>query len=963
MTVTVTIDDDGDDEGYGRDVRTSSNNRSQTLKRRQRRRHQLQGILRFRDESVSTHGLDQKHQQRQLRRNLRRRGLNGSTKTKMMPCCHFVLIAAAAVILILLFSGIGNVVAQQQHRQEREELQQQNDDGRRETPTTMPQDTAEVEIVEDGNGHGEEQEEPYYDPRNRHQQQGTEEEDEEREPDSKDRQNPVHVVSTTAELHSIVKSNISSSSPSSSLPPPIFVLLAYKNDCEQSMQELWRFHFAVREILQTDHQTAENTTIMAVSPVFIQLVVNDDTIQLLERYGIKTVPTLFFIKGQQRQQQEGEEEGEPEQEQEQLDAETDIFATTSFYAVKYRGITSNVPHLVDGIYHYLARLQFSFIREKTNNVNNSNRKYLDALTVHAKSLQDLQEIILSSAYRGRDRSSGGDDEGGGGGPTKNHKSLLLRNSPPIPLEPHYSESEDEWIRYVMDDGNRNDHFHYNDGDDDNDTFHVICQCRCCDGRYDSNNEYSSLIGEDDTIDGNDDIDNGSESIDVHKSYRTSTSSLNLTVYNEFDLVANVLSARRDVLFCVLTENCSTNDDDDNDDHSPDADGSISSFTVGPDNGWKLEKNRVLQPSSDGKNFTDWVSPMLRPDIMWLDRRMTAPILFQQQYAVHTVLFVDFHDKSKVDIMRDAVRILRSECQDQRKRYGDESMVCLVVPSTDTRLLKTFGIDIWSPIDRYATRIISAVANGLYDSEESGGTEDKSDLNDKEMGLDDVLSPPPSVLPSILLTNRRKDRAGIERYYLDPPITREAVNQFMTDFRSGIAVPEIKSRRRRSTYSSGINKHGIYILTGETLPSFLEDHKHSDVLLQLYAPTCGHCKRFNVVWNGLGDLIEYLGWNKDDSVSTGNHNKNNNKLVLARMDVTSNDAFIPGMPSPIWLPDLFYFRKGVTERPIRYEQTQTGKKVPLGAFSDPLDLIEWWLDQAGESVDESLLLDNLLVGEE
>jgi hypothetical protein len=37
----------------------------------------------------------------------------------------------------------------------------------------------------------------------------------------------------------------------------------------------------------------------------------------------------------------------------------------------------------------------------------------------------------------------------------------------------------------------------------------------------------------------------------------------------------------------------------------------------------------------------------------------------------------------------------------------------------------------------------------------------------------------------------------------------------------------------------------------------------------------------------------------------------------------------------------------------------GREAPLGAFSDPLDVIDWWLDQAGEAVDHASLLGDLL----
>jgi hypothetical protein len=80
--------------------------------------------------------------------------------------------------------------------------------------------------------------------------------------------------------------------------------------------------------------------------------------------------------------------------------------------------------------------------------------------------------------------------------------------------------------------------------------------------------------------------------------------------------------------------------------------------------------------------------------------------------------------------------------------------------------------------------------------------------------------------------------------------------------------------------------------------------------------------------------------------------------LARIDVSSNEFFIPGLTTN-WLPDIFYFGLGVVENPIDYEKTEMAKTVQLGGISDPLDLIEWWMDQADDSIDVSLLWQSLI----
>jgi hypothetical protein len=91
---------------------------------------------------------------------------------------------------------------------------------------------------------------------------------------------------------------------------------------------------------------------------------------------------------------------------------------------------------------------------------------------------------------------------------------------------------------------------------------------------------------------------------------------------------------------------------------------------------------------------------------------------------------------------------------------------------------------------------------------------------------------------------------------------------------------------------------------------------------------------------LGDLLAYVKW--DD------------QLALARLDVTSNEIFVPGMATS-WLPDLYYFAEGAYENPIHYEKTNLAEEVELGGIADPLELLQWWIDEAGESIDRGALL--------
>lgn len=266
-------------------------------------------------------------------------------------------------------------------------------------------------------------------------------------------------------------------------------------------------------------------------------------------------------------------------------------------------------------------------------------------------------------------------------------------------------------------------------------------------------------------------------------------------------------------------------------------------------------------------------------------------------------------------------------------------------------MNTFGIDIWSHLDRQATEKIKTTLCQSDNREGNDALDDgfcdnyRSDKRSKNPQIDD--SKFSSVLPTLLVTDRRKD-GTIQRHYLDPPITPRSLREFVNDFVHGRTLPEKKSSHvsadnhyaKDGKQKSPINKHFIHLLTAESLPHFLKSNQEKHVLVELYAPTCGHCKRFNIIWNSLGKLIEFLGWS--------------DQLLLARIDITSNEIIVPGMAAT-WLPDLFYFGVGVTENPIHYEATPLADEVELGSISDPLDLLEWWMDEAGDSINESDLL--------
>ncbi len=255
---------------------------------------------------------------------------------------------------------------------------------------------------------------------------------------------------------------------------------------------------------------------------------------------------------------------------------------------------------------------------------------------------------------------------------------------------------------------------------------------------------------------------------------------------------------------------------------------------------------------------------------------------------------------------------------------------------------------WSNLDRQATeKLRTTLCNSRNWKDNVIPDYDLCENSNGEKDSESSLSEFSSVLPAMLFTDRQMDGAT-RRYYLDPPINSRSLSGFVNDFINGRIQPERKSGHISADYHNvkgrisdfPTNKHFINLLTANSLPLFLEANRDKHVLVELYTPTCGHCKRFNTVWNSLGTLIEFLGWS--------------DQLLLARIDVSSNEITVPGMATS-WLPDLFYFAVGVTKNPIHYHKTPFADDAELGSISDPLELLEWWMDEAAGVINEAELL--------
>jgi len=143
----------------------------------------------------------------------------------------------------------------------------------------------------------------------------------------------------------------------------------------------------------------------------------------------------------------------------------------------------------------------------------------------------------------------------------------------------------------------------------------------------------------------------------------------------------------------------------------------------------------------------------------------------------------------------------------------------------------------------------------------------------------------------------RDKKG-SKFVMTEKFSMDTFEQFLNDFKDGKLEPHMKSEAVPDNSANAVK-----VVVAKNFDEIVNDPER-DVLIEFYAPWCGHCKSLEPKYNELAEKLSKEGG-----------------ITIAKMDATAND--VPPEYGVRGFPTIFFAPKGKKTNPKKYE---SGREV-------------------------------------
>jgi protein disulfide-isomerase A1 len=153
------------------------------------------------------------------------------------------------------------------------------------------------------------------------------------------------------------------------------------------------------------------------------------------------------------------------------------------------------------------------------------------------------------------------------------------------------------------------------------------------------------------------------------------------------------------------------------------------------------------------------------------------------------------------------------------------------------------------------------------------------------------------VPTMVLADLGAE-SGIKKFPFTGEHTVDAISAHVQSFLDGTIKPHLKSEEVSPEDTAG----DVVVVKGASFADIVLNND-KDVLVEFYAPWCGHCKKLAPTWEELAGKMKKL---------------NGDKVVVAKFDGTANEIDVPGVTVK-GFPTIYFFKGDDKANPVKYEK--------------------------------------------